>query len=135
MMGKPMKISLDWRDGRIIGRAVTPTSPTGEIAMGVGQVPGLVDDDAVTPLQAYVRWREGLEFTFPVISGSKGTIFDFAVKVLDSERVTVPAGDFGTWRVQLTMDRSHMVANVTRSAPYRVVRLSICSMLEVRLVT
>lgn len=135
MMGKPMKISLDWRDGRITGRALTPTNPTGELAIGVAQVPGLVDDNAVTPLQAYVRWREGLEFTFPVISSSKGTIFDFAVKVLDSERVTVPAGDFGTWRDTLTMDRSHMVANVTRSAPYREARLSICSMLEVRLVT
>ena len=89
----------------------------------------------MTPLQAYVRWREGLEFTFSVISCGKGTISDFAVKVPESERVTLPAGDFDTWRVQLTMERSRMVANVTRSAPYRAVRMSNGSLFEVRLVT
>ena len=70
-----------------------------------------------------------------MISSGKGTISNFAVKVLESERVTVPAGDFVTWRLQLTMDRSHMVANVTRSEPNRVVRMSNGSLFEVRLVT
>ena len=70
-----------------------------------------------------------------MISSGKCTIFNFAVKVLQSERVTVPAGDFDTWRLQLTMDRSHMVANVTRSEPYRVVRMSNGWLFEVRLVT
>ena len=56
-----MKILLDWRDGRITGRALTPTNPTGRLAIDVAQVPGLVADNTVTPLLAYVRWREGLE--------------------------------------------------------------------------
>lgn len=134
MMGKPMKITLDWHDGRITGRALTPSHPAGELAIDVAQVPGLVDDNAVTPLLAYVRWREGLDFTFPVIASGKGTLSAFAVKVLDSERVTVPAGEFDTWRIQLTMDRSRMIANVTKSAPYRVVRMSNGPMFEVQLV-
>ena len=61
IIGKPMKILLDWRDGRITGRALTPTNPTGELAIDVAQVPGLVADNFVTPLLAYLRWREGLE--------------------------------------------------------------------------
>ena len=134
MMGQPMKIALDWHDGRITGRALTPSNPAGELAIDVAQVPGLVDDNAVTPLLAYVRWREGLEFTFPVLASGKGTVSNFAVKVLDSERVTVPAGDFDTWRVQLTMDRSRMAANVTKAAPYRVVRMSNGPIFEVQLV-
>ena len=34
-IGKPMKILLDWRDGRITGRALTSTHPTGELAIDV----------------------------------------------------------------------------------------------------
>ena len=40
IVGKPLKISLDRLDGRNTGRALTPTNPTGELAIDVALVPG-----------------------------------------------------------------------------------------------
>jgi hypothetical protein len=134
MMSKPMRITPDWQGGRVAGSALAPSDPAGEVAIDVAQVPGLVDDDVVTPLLPFERWREGLDFSFPVLSSGKGTVSAYALRVLDSERVTVPAGKFDTWRVQLTMDRARMVANVTQSAPYRVVRMSNGPAFEMQLV-
>ncbi|MES3036191.1 MAG: hypothetical protein V4813_19470 [Gemmatimonadota bacterium] len=134
MMGKPMRIALDTRQGRVTGTALTPSNPAGEIAIDVPQVEGLVDDNAVTPLLAIVRWRDSLAFSFPVLASGKGTVADFTLRTLGKESVTVPAGQFDTWRVELQMERARMIANVTTAAPYRVVRMSNGPAFEMQLV-
>jgi hypothetical protein len=125
MTGRDMKISLDWKDGRVRGSAMTPVSgPTGALTIDTTVAPGIIDDNAVAPLLAAVRWRDSLDFAFPVLSSGKGTVSQQRARVLGSERTTVPAGQFDTWRVELRADRSVMFVNITRSAPYRVVKMS-----------
>ncbi|MDZ7630799.1 MAG: DUF3108 domain-containing protein [Gemmatimonadaceae bacterium] len=85
---------------------------------------GTVDDNAVTPLLAAVRYRDSLDITFPVLSSGKGTMSEHRLRVVGSETVSTPAGKFETWRVELRAERSVVFANVTRQAPYRVVRIS-----------
>lgn len=124
MMGRPMKISLDWQDGRVKGTAMTPSSgPTGSTTIDTVTLAGTIDDNAVAPLLAVVRWRDSLEFSFPVLSSGKGTVSQQQLKVVGSEQTTVPAGVFDTWKIELRAERSLMVANVTKVAPYRVVRM------------
>ena len=125
MMGRAMKISLDWQGGRVSGRSMTPSSgPAGAIAIDTSVAPGTVDDNAVMPLLAAVRFREGFDVQFPVLSSGKGTIAPQRLRVVASEPVTVPAGQFDTWRVELRAERSAAFVNITKSAPYRIVRIS-----------
>lgn len=134
MMGKPMRIALDVSGGRVTGTALTPSNPGGELAIDVPHADGLLDDNAVTSLLAVVRWRDTLDIAFPVLASGKGTVSQFTVRTLGKETVTVPAGQFDTWRVEVRMERSRMIANVTSAAPYRIVRLSNGPAFEMQLV-
>jgi hypothetical protein len=125
MMGRDMKIALDFAGGRVRGSATTPSSgPTGTIQIDTAMIAGLVDDNAVTPLLAAVRYRDSLDISFPVMASGKGTVSQQRIRVTGTETVTVPAGQFDTWKVELQADRSRVYAFVTRSAPYRIVKLS-----------
>ncbi len=124
MMGRPMKISLDWQNGRVQGTAMTPSSgPSGSLSIDTVALTGVIDDNAVAPLLAAVRWRDSLDFSFPVLSSGKGTVSQQRLRVVGTESTTVPAGVFDTWKIELRADRSVMIANVTKTAPYRVVRM------------
>jgi hypothetical protein len=124
MMGKPMKIVLDWAAGRVKGSSMTPTAgPAGTLHFDTVAVAGAVDDNAVTPLLAAIRWRDSLDITFPVFSSGRGTTTNHRITVTGTEAITVPAGQFDTWRIEMRADRSLMIANVTRTAPYRLVRM------------
>ena len=134
MMGKPMRITLDVSGLRVTGVALTPINPSGELAIDAARTPGLIDDNAVTPLLAFVRWRDGFAASFPVLLSGKGTVTDFSVRTLGLEQVTIPAGQFDTWRVELQMGQARMVANVTTAAPYRIVRMSNGPAFEMQLI-
>lgn len=123
MRGRPMRIALDFADGRVAGRALTPSAPA-ELAIDTTVTAQTVDDNAIAPLLAAVRWQAGLEIATPVLASGRGTIETHTLRVTGEERVTVPAGTFDTWRIEHRAGRSLVVAHVTRAAPYRVVRLS-----------
>ena len=134
MMGKPMRISLDASGNRVTGVALTPSNASGELTIDVARMPGLLDDNAVTPLLAFVRWHDGFSASFPVLASGKGTVAEFSVRTLGTEQITVPAGQFDTWRVELQMAQGRMVANITTAAPYRIVRMSNGPTFEMQLV-
>lgn len=135
MGGREMEIALDFIDGRVRGRSMTPSSgPSGTLVIDTTVTPGTIDDNAVMPLLAAVRWHDGLDITFPVFSSGKGTVADYRLRVIGTETTVVPAGSFDTWRIELRLERSATIVNVTRSEPYRVVRMSNGPAFEVQLV-
>ena len=127
MRGTPMRISLDFSSSasgtRVLGTADTPTHPSGTLAIDTVVTLGAVDDNAITPLLSAVSWREGREIAFPVIASGKGTLSIYHVRVAGSDTVSVPAGHFETWRLELSAGETSIVAHVTRSAPFRIVRM------------
>ncbi|HYW49524.1 MAG TPA: DUF3108 domain-containing protein [Gemmatimonadaceae bacterium] len=133
--GTDMRIALDFADGRVKGSSLTPSSgPTGALTVDTTVTPGIIDDNAVTPLLPAVRWSDGLSITFPVLSSGKGTVAQYTLRTLGSETITVPAGTFETWRVELVAENAAVTANVTKAAPYRVVRMQNGPAFEVQLV-
>ncbi len=125
MRGRDMKITLDWMDGRVCGSAMTPSSgPTGAITIDTTSSVGMIDDNAVAPLLSAVRYRDSLDISFPVLASGKGTIAMQRLRVMSSESITVPAGQFVTWKVELRAERSAVIVYVTKAAPYRVVKMS-----------
>lgn len=50
MMGRAMKISLDWNDGRVRGQALTPINgPVDPVMIDTIAAAGVIDDNAVAP--------------------------------------------------------------------------------------
>ncbi|MCC6246121.1 MAG: DUF3108 domain-containing protein [Gemmatimonadaceae bacterium] len=135
MTGRRMAINLRFADGRVRGRSMTPVSgPTGAIEIDTVIADGIPDDNAVLPMMAAIRWREGLSFTAPVLSSGRGTITEYSFRVVGTESVTVPAGLFQTWRVEQRAQRSVTFVNVTTTPPYRIVRVSNGPVFEMLLV-
>jgi hypothetical protein len=124
MEERPMRIALDFTTGRVSGTSDTPSNTTGSpLRIDTTLAPGIVDDNAMLSLLVAVRWREGLTFSTPMLTSGKGTIEPCRLAVLASDSVTVPAGTFDTWRVEMRMGRSTTLVDVTRQAPYRIVRI------------
>jgi len=122
--GKPMKIVLDRKGGRVTGTALTPTGGAADVPIDVEASDDVIDDNAVAPLLPYIKWADGLSFTIPVLKSGKGTIAPNAVAVTGKGAVTVGAGTFEAWQVVVSEEgRPWLEAHVTTTAPYRVVRM------------
>lgn len=118
----PMRIHLDRSSEQLIGSALTPSGGPEPASLRVMATAEVIDDNAVTPLLPLIAWREGLVVTLPVLSSGKGTIEMHTASVVTARTVTVRAGTFDVWHVAITGGRYTLDADVTRSAPYRVVR-------------
>lgn len=127
MRGAAMDIALDFRTVpsgvQVTGHATTP-SATGTVTFDTVVAAGTLDDNAVSPLMGAVRWKEGLDVTFPVMSSGKGTVTPYRMRVLAADTVTVPAGHFDVWRIEQLVGRRSVMFYVTRRAPFRVVRMT-----------
>lgn len=134
MSGKPMAITLDFADGRVRGTANTPSSPSGPITIDTTAAAGVIDDNALLSLLVAVPWRDSLVVTAPYLTSGKGTIEQATMRAVSAETVSVPAGSFDVWRVELLMGRSKTLAFVTRQAPYRIVRIQLGPAFEMQLV-
>lgn len=135
MTGRRMAIDLRFAAGRVRGRSMTPVSgPTGAIDIDTVIADGIPDDNAVLPMMAAIRWRDGLSFTAPVFSSGRGTITEYSFRVVGPESVTVPAGQFQTWRIEQRAQRSVTFVNVTTTQPYRIIRVSNGPVFEMLLV-
>jgi hypothetical protein len=134
MRGAPMKIALDFADGRVKGTALTPAGGAAPMAIDTTVAPTTLDDNAITPLLAGVRWRDSLAFAFPVLASGKGTTDLWSVQVMGRDTTTVPAGHFETWRVEMKSGQSRSIVHVTRNAPFRVVRMQNGPAFEMQLV-
>jgi hypothetical protein len=123
MGGAPMRIALDFADGAVRGTALTPSRPGGPVDIALAVPAGTVDDNAVLPLLAVVRWRADLDVAFPVLLSGKGTVITQRLRVLGPDTTTVPAGRFDTWRAELTGGEARVVVHVERAAPHHILRV------------
>lgn len=127
MRGKPMNIALDFSEERasrrVRGTADTPTNPNGVLSIDTVLSATTVDDNAVTPLLTAVKWRDGLDVTVPVLASGKGTVSQSRLQVTGTDTVTVPAGTFAVWRVVQESGGARVQFEITRAAPYRIVRM------------
>jgi hypothetical protein len=123
MRGMPMRIALDFTDGAVKGTALTPSHPAGPLDITSSVPKGTLDDNAVVPLLAGLRWRGDLDIAFPVLLSGKGTVVTWRLRVLAPDTTTVPAGRFDTWRAELATGEAPVVLYFERAAPHRLVRM------------
>ncbi len=123
--GQKAETHLAFSEGRVTGHAESP-QPTGEfkaIDIDTTVVEGAVEENAIQALLPALLLAEGASIALNVFAGSEGTTKPMTLKVTGVEEVTVPAGTFSAFRVELTGGEQPLAFFVSRDAPRRLVKI------------
>ena len=126
VQGKESSIDVTFANGRAKGSATTPTPPTGElksVTIDTLVPANAVDDNASMAITPTMPWGPGATFTVPIFGSGDGELRTVTMAVTATEQVTVPAGAFEAYRVQVTGGKQNATMWVTTAAPNRVVRI------------
>jgi len=125
MQGQNVNVDVTYANGRAKGSSVSP-SPTGmkTVTVDTTIAPGVLDDNMINALVPGLRWAPNAKFTVSAFDASAGTTKPLTLSVAGTESVTVPAGTFPVYRVELTGQSQPMTLFVTTTAPYRIVKMA-----------
>jgi zinc protease len=121
-------ISLSYGSGRVTG-SVEFTGADSQSVVRIDQpVPGdVVDESALAALFPLLRWELNNQWSLNVFSAQENRLRPMTLTVADILPVTVPAGTFECFRGDLEGGPQRVSFFVTRSAPYRIVRIEIAN--------
>jgi zinc protease len=117
---------LTYAGGRVTGTAMAP-QPTGtpkSLTVDTVVAPGAIDDNALTALIVALPFEQGQTFNLNVFSSGEGATKVVSVKVAGVETVTVPAGTFPAYRLELSGMQLPIVMHVSQAAPRRLLRIA-----------
>ena len=112
---------LDIVDGRVVGDRSLPDGRTEpfEAPLAPGSLVGEMLEVAVW----LADLREGLELVLPVVQVESGAAAHVRVRVLDRTRVTVPAGRYDAYRIEIQGAQATQLVYARVRAPHVIVRL------------
>lgn len=122
--GQAMRLAFDRSAGGFAGTLLVPGNAE-PMPISVEAGDDVVDDKVLMAMLPLIRWREGLSVTIPVLSTAEGAVQSAALRVEGRRSTTVPAGTFDVWQLTITRRDHVLEADVTTSAPYRIVRFGI----------
>lgn len=123
VQGMPTTIDATYANGRVKGSATT-VSQAGQksVTFDTTVAPGTIDENAVSAIVPALPWSRTASFTFPVFSPGEGVAKTFTMKVTGTQSVTVPAGTFDSYVVELSGSQIPVMVYVTTTQPYRVLK-------------
>lgn len=127
MQGQQTSIEVAVVNGRATGKATTPTPPAGEMTttdIDVALPPGTLDDNILTAVAGALRWAPDASFAVSVLGSGSGEVRQVTFRVAGTESVTVPAGTFEVYRVDLVGGAAPVTVFVTTAAPHHVVKIA-----------
>lgn len=127
IQGAESKVDLAVSDGRIRGSVVVPATPMGPgrtVDVDAEFPPGTLESHALSALLPALPWGAGARWEFRVIDPAEGTTNPVTLAVSGTETVTVPAGTFEVYRVEMTAGGTAMTLYITTSAPHRPVKMA-----------
>lgn len=126
MQGQKVETHLTYGGGRVKGSAMTPqqagTPKTATIDTTVS--PGTIDNNAFSTLVPALALEAGKTLNVTVFSSGEGIAHVLAIKVSAPESVTVPAGTFEAFRLDMTGGPAAFAMWVTVAAPRRIVKIA-----------
>ena len=123
--GETGETHIAFAEGRVTGTATTP-QPTGQFEtkdIDTALLEGVVDQNVMAVIVPALALAEGASFTLNTFDASEGTTTPLTVDVAGVEEVTVPAGTFSTFRVEVTGGQQPVTLFVSRETPRRVVKI------------
>ena len=122
--GKKAETRLTYGDGRVKGHGAGPQPDGGvrEFDVDTAVAAGTYDASAVPVIVPALPLAPGQTFNLSFFSSDENTLKVLSFKVGAPEPVTVPAGTFQAYRVDVTGSRVPFVMYVTTATPRRVVK-------------
>jgi len=122
--GKKAETRLTYGDGRVKGHGAGPQPDGGvkEFDIDTAVAAGTYDASAVPVVAPALPLAPGQTFNLSFFSSDENTTKVLSFKVGAPEPVTVPAGTFQAYRVDVTGSRVPFVMYVTTTTPRRVVK-------------
>ena len=127
VQGQPAEIHLTYGAGRVKGTSTTP-QPGGASAtlqIDTTVTAGTYDDNALSFVLPALPLADGRSFALNVFESGKGTTQVMQIKVPDGGSVTVPAGTFSVFRLDITGGQVPTAFYVTRDTPRRIVKIEL----------
>ena len=123
--GQTTSIDIAYHDGRAKGTATTP-SKAGLVTTPIDTtvVPGAIDDNLLTALLPALDWSPSATITLPVFLSGRGYVQPVTLAVKGTEQLTVPAGTFEVYRIELSGGQAPVAIFVTTDAMHRLVKIA-----------
>lgn len=126
IQGQSVETHLTYANGRVKGSAMAPqqsgtpkTTPIDTTA-----TEGAIDDNALTFLIPALPLAPGKSFSLNVFSSGEGATKVVTIRVVGKESLTVPAGTFSAYRVELSGMQLPVVMHVSAETPRRILRVA-----------
>jgi zinc protease len=127
VQGQAADIHLAYGGGRVKGKATTPqpggTPQTIQIDTTVSA--GTYDDNVLSLIFPALPLAAGQSFNLNVFESGKGQTKVIQVKVSDGGSITVPAGTFATFKLDVTGGQVPTTFYVTKDTPRRIVKVEL----------
>lgn len=117
-----MQIELQREGERVTGRADLPAQLGGERQIDAEVVAGTLLPGMDEYVLATAELAEGRTLTLPVFNVMSGGVVNVTYRVAGTETITVPAGTFEAFRVEITGGEQPMTVYVRRQAPHLLLR-------------
>ena len=123
--GQDAAIEIAYQAGRARGTATIP-SAAGAMTTTIDTtvVAGAIDDNLITALLPAMEWSASASFTVPVFLSGKGYVQPLTLTVKGTETITVPAGTFEVYRIDLSGGQAPVAMYVTTASPRRLVKVA-----------
>lgn len=121
--GQPASLTLDYDGMHVTGHVHVP-SRTGvrDAAVDTSLADGTLDDNELAALVLALPLASGGRWVLNAYSGGEGVVRTLTLKVSGEDSVTVPAGTFACWKVEMTGGQVPFNFYVTKAAPYLLVK-------------
>ncbi|MDB4918000.1 MAG: putative zinc protease [Gemmatimonadetes bacterium] len=126
VQGNAMNVDVSFANGRAKGSSTTP-SPTGmrTVMVDTTMAPGVLESDMVAVMVPALRWAPNAKFTVSSFDASSGATRQTTMAVVKTESITVPAGTFSAYRVEITGGEQTQTIFISATAPYRVLKIAL----------
>jgi zinc protease len=116
--GQNTFVRLDYAAGRVRGqsRTLAQTGPR-ELTIDTTVAAGVLDDNQAEILMSVLPYAADARWTLPVFAGGKGAVANTTIHVLGEESVTVPAGTFPCWKVEVSGGEQTVIMYVSKERP------------------
>ena len=120
------QIHLTYANGRVKGSAVVPqgAGTPKTIAVDTTVPAGAIDDNVLSVMVPALPLAEGKSFNLNVFSSGEGVTKVATIKVAGVENVTVPAGTFSAYRLEISGMQLPVVMHVSVESPRRLLRVA-----------
>jgi len=126
VQGQQSEIHLVYTDGRVKGSAIVPQAAgtPKTVAIDTTVPAGAIDDNVLSLLAAALPLAAGKSFSLNVFSSGEGVTKVATIKVTGVENVTVPAGTFSAYRLEISGMQLPVVMHVSTESPRRMLRVA-----------